>query len=433
MAYSPALNAYLGATSLLDGWVARKLDARSKAGKEDIERIEERFGHAGVKRPEGPLIWFHAASVGESLSILELIREIIARYPGLNLLVTTGTRTSAQLLSARLPGQVIHQYVPVDTKDAVQRFLDHWQPDLALWTESELWPRLVTQTASRGTKMILINGRISQRSSRRWRFLPGMARHLIGCFCDVLVQDEDMARRYAAIGADADHLHVTGSLKEGAQPLPVDEELLSTLQKAVGQRFVWLAASTHEGEEEIILDAHKALRRRVSNLLLILAPRHPERGDEVAELISATGMSMARRSGGGGLVKRTSVYLADTLGEMGLWYRLSPISFVGGSLTLVGGHNPFEPAALGSAILHGPHIDNFADIYKRLSDAKGSVEVTDEQTLAAAVEMCLRPDRAAALAQAAWDVSSDGSGVTETVMNLIAPHLDQAVAAPDGP
>lgn len=426
MARPFALSAYLWATSMLEGWAARRLEARRDAGKEDGARLGERFGKAGLARPEGPLVWFHAASVGESLSILELIRRIRSDYPDLNLLVTTGTRTSAQLLGVRLPRGVLHQFVPVDTASAVAGFLDHWRPDLALWTESELWPRLVSETAARGVPMALINGRISQKSARRWRWLGGASKALIGSFSHVLVQDDEIASRFRAIGAAREQVHVTGSLKEGAAPLPADEDLRKALQDAIGHRPVWLAASTHEGEEEAVIEAHKALRSRSRDLLLILAPRHPERGEAVAGLLKAAGLSAVRRSEGGEPAANVSVYLADTLGEMGLWYRLAPISFVGGSLMPVGGHNPFEPAALGSAILHGPHVHNFQDIFDRLTGAGGAVEVADGAALADAVAECLNPQRVAELAAAAWEVSSDGAGVTDRVMALLAPVLDEA-------
>ena len=329
MAFSPALSAYLGATSLLESWAARKIEARAQAGKEDRQRLGERFGQAGLARPAGALVWFHAASVGESLSILELLNEITRQHPQLNILITTGTRSSAQLMSVRLPPGVLHQYVPVDTRAAVGGFLDHWRPDLAIWTESELWPRLVTTTASFGIPMLLVNGRISAGSARRWRFLPGMARRLMTSFDAILVQDNDIAQRFLAIGAEQAKLHVTGSLKEGTQPLPADETALAGLQKAIGRRPVWLAASTHEGEEDAVLAAHHALGSKVMKPLLILAPRHPERGEAVAGLASKAGCHVARRSRDEPLLEQTQVYVADTLGEMGLWYRLAPVSFVG--------------------------------------------------------------------------------------------------------
>ena len=426
MAWSPALSAYLGLTSVGDGYARRLLAKRKAAGKEDPQRINERFGRAEIARPQGPLIWFHAASVGESLSILELLRAIRQSYPDLTLLVTTGTRTSAQLLSMRLPKGVLHQYVPVDTETAVAGFLDHWRPSLGIWTESELWPRIVTETAARGVPMVLVNGRMSERSAKRWCWFPGMAKRLVDSFDLVLVQDDAMAARFRQIGTERGRLVVTGSLKEGAVPLPDKEEERKLLQAAIGTRPVWLAASTHAGEEAVVVEAHRNVR--AVELLLILAPRHPERGTGLATWLRSEGFAVAQRSAGEPLTPKTDIYLADTLGEMGLWYRLAPVSFVGGSLEEIGGHNPFEPAALGSAILHGPHVGNFLDIYRRLANAGATMEVTDAATMSAGLATALEPDTAAALAAAAWDVASDGATVTEDVMGLLDPFLKRAQA-----
>lgn len=426
MNWSPALAAYLGATSILEGWVEKKLRTRLEAGKEDPDRFEERLGSPGVARPEGPLAWFHAASVGESLSILELLRSIRRDYPDINILVTTGTRTSAQLLSMRLPAGVIHQYVPVDTKSAVDGFMTHWHPDLAVWTESELWPRLMTEAARQGAEMVLVNGRMSAASAKRWRWLGGLAGKLLRNFDLVLVQDEAMAERFRSVGAARDRIVVTGSLKEGAVPLPHDEEERKALQAAVGRRPVWLGASTHAGEEAIVAEAHALVQKSEPDLLLILAPRHPERGEGLSQMLNAQGFSVARRSVGERIGPDTDVYLADTLGEMGLWYRIAPVSFVGGSLSKdIGGHNPFEPAALGSAILHGPDVSNFRDIYDRLAQNKASLTVTDAESLADGLRTCLEPDRAAELAAHAWEVSSEGSGVTTEVLSLLEPFLNR--------
>ena len=428
MGWSPALAAYFGATSVLEGWIEKKLRSRLETGKEDPDRFQERLGQPGIPRPEGPLAWFHAASVGESLSILELLRSIRRNYPDVNILITTGTRTSAQLLSMRLPAGVIHQYVPVDTKRAVSTFMAHWKPDLAVWTESELWPRLMTEAARQGASMVLVNGRMSGASARRWKWLGGLAGKLLRTFDLVLVQDEAMAARFRSVGAAREQIVVTGSLKEGAVPLPHDEEERKLLQAAIGRRPVWLGASTHAGEEAIVAEAHAAVKSRVRDLLLILAPRHPERGEGLAQMLATWGLSVARRSAGERIGPKTDVYLADTMGEMGLWYRIAPVSFVGGSMSEdIGGHNPFEPAALGSAILHGPDVANFRDIYDRLQRHNASLVVTDAQNLAKGLLTCLQPDRAAELASNAWEVSSEGSGVTTEVLTLLEPFLNRIV------
>ncbi len=429
MGQSLALAAYLGATALGEGWATRKIKERESQGKEDPERLHERLGQPDLPRPDGPLAWFHAASVGESLSILELLTQIKAAYPDLTLLVTTGTRSSAQILATRLPKTVIHQFVPVDTKSAVSGFLNHWTPDIAIWTESEFWPRLMSQTHGRGIPMLLINGRISDRSMQSWKWLPGMSKSLFDRFATMLVQTEEAATAFRKIGAPSDRLHVTGSLKEGAIPLPYDATERKEMLRQIGTRPVWFAGSTHDGEEEIVLAAHKLITKKRPEALLILAPRHPERSPEIKALMDTRGISCACRSEGQPITNQTEVYLADTLGEMGLWYRIAPVSFVGGSLVSVGGHNPFEPAALGSAILHGPHVHNFETIYERLYEGEAALCVRTERELADEVDRLLQPDEAAKFAAAAWAVSSDGAGVTDAVLDLMRPYLDQATGS----
>ena len=427
MGNSIALAAYLAATRFADRWAERKLEARKAEGKEDPERINERYGRPTRPRPKGALIWFHAASVGESLSVLELLSQIKSRFPSMSILVTTGTRSSAEILNTRLPDAVIHQYVPVDTRSAVTGFLDHWKPDIAVWTESELWPRLMTQTHDRGIPMVLINGRISEKTAETWKWLPGMSKSLLDRFDAMHVQNEEIATVFREIGGKKDRITVSGSLKEGAIALPHDEIERKNIQKQIGTRPVWFAGSTHDGEEEIIVEAHKLVRVKRPELLLILAPRHPERKNDVAGVIDRAGLTTAIRSLGDVIKGQTDVYLADTLGEMGLWYRIAPVSFVGGSLTTIGGHNPFEPAALGSAILYGPNVDNFADIYQRLHDGLAAVCVRSADELAEAVHRYLQPDQAAVLATAAWEVSSDGAGATEKVFDLLKPYIEKAL------
>jgi len=389
MGKSLALAAYLGATSFADAWANTKIKRRLAVGKEDPDRFEERLGKPSIPRPDGPLAWFHAASVGESLSILELLSQIKFEYPNMSLLVTTGTRSSAMLLDTRMPKNVMHQYIPVDSKKAVTAFLDHWKPSLAVWTESEFWPRLMSQTHERGVPMLLINGRISEKTK----------------------------------------ITVTGSLKEGAVPLPHDATARKEMLRQIGTRPIWFAGSTHDGEEEIVAGAHRLALKKRPELLMVLAPRHPERAKEISALLERMGFTVATRSKGEKITGQTEIYLADTLGEMGLWYRIAPVSFVGGSLASVGGHNPFEPAALGSAILHGPNVHNFSDIYQRLYDGEASHCVRSEAELAQAVDRFLQPDEAAKFATSAWEVSSDGAGVTDAVLDLMRPYLDAANAS----
>lgn len=430
MANSLFLSAYRMFSRRFTGLYDRVLQRRLAAGKEDPARIDERRGIAGRPRPKGRLVWFHAASVGESLSLLELTRRLGEDEPGLHIMVTTGTVSSAEIMASRLPDHAFHQFVPLDAQAWVTRFLDHWKPDLAVWTESELWPSLVLETDARNIPMLLVNARISRRSHDRWRrgFRRAVA-DLLGRFRAAHVQDAVSAGYLTRLGLPQERLEVTGTLKEGAAALPYEETERAEFASWLGGRPVWLAASTHAGEETAVIAAHAKAIRNNPRLLLILAPRHPQRGDEIEAELAADDWSFVRRSRDEEIDADTQVYLADTLGEMGLWYRISPISFVGGSLTPIGGHNPFEPAALGSAILHGPHVANFADIYQRLTEAQAARQVAGYEELAQAVNYLLNPDRAAMMANAAWEVSSAGANVTDRAADLIFDWLpDQSVA-----
>ncbi len=425
MGNSFGLALYLAVSARWKGFAERLLTKRLANGKEDPDRIDERRGIAGLPRPDGPLLWVHAASVGESLSTLELIRFIGERRPEITVLITTGTRTSATLMSIRLSKNAIHQYVPVDVKEYVRRFLGYWKPDMAIWTESELWPRLVHEMGLTGKPMMLLNARMSMESHRRWRWAHSMAKSVLSRFDLALAQDEDSSRHLRQLGFPQEKIEVTGFLKEGARVLPHKEEDRVAFASVIGTRPVWFAASTHRGEDEIISEAHKLAKVGTHRLLLILAPRHPERFDEVAELLERDGWEIARRSKGEMPGPDTDVFLADTMGEMGLWYRLAPVSIVCGSLMdKIGGHNPFEPAALGSAIMHGSYMFNFADIYARLSEAKAALEVRTPREIADGVQRLLQPDEAAKLAHAAWDVSSGGSEVTERAVQVVLDLFD---------
>lgn len=424
MPSSFVLSAYLTFSRRFTAFYERTLTRRLADGKEDGDRIDERRGIASRERPPGSLIWFHAASVGESVSLLELIRRLGEDVPEAKILVTTGTVTSARVMENRLPDNAFHQYVPLDAVLWVRRFLEHWRPDLAIWTESELWPALLVETNTRDIPMLLLNARMSKKSHDRWRFLlAGAARSLLGRFQAAQVQDAVTAGHLRRLGLPEERMEITGTLKEGAAALPHDEMERSEMATKLSGRPVWLAASTHDGEEEIVIAAHKKAVRSNPRLLLILAPRHPRRGDEIADLLRREDVPSARRSLAEEIETDTQIYLADTLAEMGLWYRLAPISFVGGSLVPIGGHNPFEPAALGSAILHGPYVTNFVDIYQRLTEAGAAKLVGSSDALAASVGELMNPDLAATMANAAWEVSSAGASVTDRAIDLVIDHL----------
>ena len=424
------LSLYL-ALSRRAGSIARwRLQRRQAQGKEDAERLEERTGLAGLPRPPGQVVWFHAASVGESASLLELLRRLREGRPDLTCVLTTVTVTSAQFLESRLPDGCIHQFAPVDVLPWVERFLDHWQPDLAVGTESELWPATIWAVHRRGVPLLLVNARISARSFRRWQRIRGMARSLLQRFTAILAQDDLAADQLASLGADPARLDVAGTLKEGSAPLPNDEAERSRMARALEHRPIWCAASTHPGEEAAAVVAHLEVRAALPRLAMVLVPRHPVRGDAIAAELREAGLAVAQRSKGDALGAETDVYLADTLGELGIWYRLAPVSFVGGSLVEVGGHNPFEPALLGSAIIHGPHVRNFAEAYERLGAADAAVLVRTPAALGPALRETLRPERCSAMAAAGWAAVSEGANVTETVLSAIAGQLDRPGTLP---
>ena len=366
------------------------LARRLKRGKENGERIAERRGNSDNTRPVGALVWLHGASVGELASALPLI-ERIARHD-VNILVTTGTVTSSELADDRLPPGVIHQFIPLDAPRFMRRFLERWQPDLALFVESDLWPNMVIETSRRGVPMILVNGRLSETSFKRWRYLPRTIVNLLGRFDLCLARTPADAWRLSELGAP--RVVTTGNLKLDVPPPPADEGKLKALTLAIGGRPVIAATSTHSGEDALVIEAHARLRANFPGLLTLIAPRHPERGAGVAEIARAAGLTAALRSRGEALTADTDIYVADTMGELGLIYRLAQAVFVGGSLVRHGGQNPIEPAKLGAAILHGPHVWNFAEIYEALDAARGAETVLDADRLTAAFAALLNDPQA---------------------------------------
>jgi len=420
-----SLRLYRAATILAGPLVRLFLLGRLARGKEERARLGERFGKASRPRPEGPLVWVHAASIGEAVSMLALIDAIIAERADISILVSTGTVTSARLLASRLPAErAFHHYVPVDRPAYVRRFLDHWRPDLALWVESELWPNLILDTAAREVPLLLINARMSQQSFEGWRRWPRLVTPVIGAFDLCLAQDVVQAERLRQLGAR--RALCVGNLKSAAGPLPASEAELAKLAAHVAGRPLWLAASTHEGEEEAAAEAHRALRRRWPDLLTLIVPRHPARAGAVAQMLRGMGLAVARRSLAEPIGAETDIYLGDTLGELGLFYRLAGVAFIGGSLVPMGGHNPLEAALLDCAVLHGPDMSNCAAVARDLATAGAALPVRDAEELAAQVAALLAdPAERARRAAAGLDVAADNRAVLQAVLERIAPWLDR--------
>ncbi len=421
---SPALIAWRLLTRLLEPLAPRLLDARAKQGKEDPARVDERLGRASVRRPEGDLVWLHGVSVGETLSLLPVIERLRRQRPDLRILVTSGTLTSATLLAQRLPAGVIHQFAPVDTPGAVAAFLDHWQPSLAVFVESELWPNLILESHRRGVRLVLASARITEKTVAGWRRFPGAAREILSAFDRILPQDEISADRLHSLGARIDG-HV--NLKLSGEAPPYDAAAFTRLSAAIGDRPVVVAASTHDGEEIALV---RALDQLTDRLCLILVPRHPARSGEIAAALGRDGYQFARRSEGREPDRNADLYLADTLGEMGLFLRLADVVVMGGSFSAalekppVGGHNPLEPARLGKPAVTGPDMSNWAAVTEALVEAGGLAVVEAPWDLPAVIAPLLA-DLAAAKAmgdRARRAAAEAGSGL-DRLWDAVAPLL----------
>ncbi len=373
-----SLTLYRLGVALLEPFTPAILRGRARRGKEDPVRLGERLGQASAARPEGPLVWIHAVSVGESLSVLPLVERLRERRPEQAVLVTSGTVTSAALLARRLPPGAIHQFAPLDTPGASRRFLDHWRPDLTIFVESEFWPNLLLGAKGRGSRLVLMSARVTEKTAGGWRRARGMATVVLKAFDLVLPQDRATLERLAPWGVGGPLVN----LKYVGEPLACDEAELARLKSALGARPVVLAASTHPGEEALIAAAFEAMPATVPAPLLILAPRHPERGGEVAALLRGQGGPVAQRTEGEPVRSDTRAYVADTLGEMGLWFRLADVAVMGGSFVDgIGGHNPLEPARLGVPPVTGPFAFNFTDVYAEMLAGQAALLAEGPQDL----------------------------------------------------
>lgn len=416
------LRAYSRLSSSLTPMVPLLIKRRLRNGKEDPERVDERRGIAAIERPAGPLVWVHGASVGEVLAAATLIERL--RASNMRILLTSGTVTSAAIIAKRFPPDIIHQYIPYDSPRYVARFLDHWHPSLALFIESDLWPNLILSAARRRLPMALINARMSQRSFPRWQKLSKTISALLGSFEICLAQSDTDAERFSALGARS--VLVTGNLKFDVQAPPGDAAKLDALKAATRGRPIVVASSTHPGEEEIILETHKALTNFFPSLLTVIVPRHAHRGEAIAGMVQASGLRAITRSRGELPGAGTNVYVADTMGELGLFYRLTPVVFMGGSLVPHGGQNPIEPAKLGAAIVHGPHVFNFTDVYDALDGAGGARQANSSEQLVKLLAQMLGDKAArAASVDAAGEVVTRLGGALDRTLHALEPYLMQ--------
>ena len=420
--YGALLRGYTAITSLLQPAAPLLLKYRQRHGKEEAGRTAERMGIPGAARPDGQIVWFHAASVGETNAILHLIERLMQERPDLQVILTTGTVTSARLARARLARRAIHQYIPLDTPDFMARFLDHWKPAIAILTESEIWPNMIRQARDRGIPLVLVNGRISPRSLKRWRKHSGIARPLFSSFDLVLAQNNRYAANFERLGSR--NVLAAGNLKMDAPAPPADKGALRNLKKAIAARPVFLAASTHRGEEEIVANVHRALKKDFPGLLTIIVPRHPDRGAEVCVLLERQGLNCARRTKLEEPSRAHDIYIADTIGELGLFYALASLAFIGGSLVPHGGQNPIEAIRHETAVLTGPNVHNFEEAYAALLRADACSEVQDEADLIVQARTLLQDEDARKkLVSNAHRAIAEMSGALEITIEALAPYL----------
>lgn len=405
---------------LIGGYIAW----RAAKGKEERTRRHERYGKTPLARPAGPLVWVHAASVGETMAVVPLVTHIDRL--GINVVMTTGTVTSAHIVAERLSGKAVHQYVPLDLKPAVDRFLNHWNPDLAIMAESEIWPMTILELGAKRVPQVLVNGRLSDRSFNSWQKYTHIAEALFENLAHVVAQSEIDGERFHQLGARP--VTVSGNLKVDTEIPPVDETAFAELQSQIGDRKRWAAVSTHAGEEDIAAMVHRLAKKQNEDVLTIIVPRHPDRANTIETALKSAGMNVVRRSTGAPVTPQTDILLGDTIGEMGLYLRLTEIAFVGRSLAAEGGQNPLEPAVLDTAVLAGRNVQNFRESYQRLVANGGARLVADGDTLAGAVTFLLNNDRVRQQMITSGRETVEGMrGALSRTLNALEPYIQPLV------
>ena len=404
------------------------LERRAQKGKENRLRLAERQGKPSHPRPDGPLVWIHAASVGEAQSALIVIDGLLKLSQNLHILMTTGTTTSAALMAQKLPDRTLHQFFPLDHPDWADRFLTHWSPDLALWMESELWPNMLEGLKRRNIPAALVNARLSDRSFRRWRIFKSAAKQILGCFSMILTQTQKDADYFVSLGAK--RVIVTDNLKFSAKPLPAAETDLKILVAKIGSRPLWLYASTHKGEEDMACRIHQILKNSIPDVLTIIVPRHPDRRDSIRLTCEQRKLFVVMRGTEKNLPEQdTDIYVADTIGELGLFYRVAPVACIGRSFSDDGGggHNPIEAAQLNCAVLHGPDIQNLEEIYAEMDKAGAALNMKNEIEMTNTLQALLTDLSALQRHQAiALRFAKSKENVIQGVLKAITPLLEES-------
>lgn len=400
------------------------IQKRIEIGKEDTKRFNERIGRPIKERPSGRLIWFHGASVGESVSMLPLINKLLETSEDTHVMVTTGTTTSADLMGKRLPERAFHQYIPIDNPAFTKRFVKHWRPDLVLWFESDFWPAMLSTIKKKNIPLILVNGRISNKSFKRWQQFDFLCKELLSCFTFCLGQSEEDAYRLRVLGAkDSTCL---GNLKFAGLPIPVDENKKSEILKQIDSRPLFCISSTHDNEEYQLGRHFKKLFEKHPDLLIIIAPRHPQRGTDIQKQMKELGFETALRSAQEPITKKTQVYIADTIGELGIWYGISPIVFIGGSLIPHGGQNFMEPSRLKDAVIVGPYMHNFTEAMQRAQKANAIIQTIDaEETISTVNQLLENKDLLEAKQSLAYNWASSEAKVLDGIVEKVKGYLNK--------
>lgn len=430
------LTFYKGLMSVSGPALSLLLHKRKKKNKEHPTRYVEKKGWATIPRPQGNLIWIHGASVGETMSVLSLIDHLLKQSKDLHILVTSGTLTSSEMMRKHLPERAFHQFLPLDHPKWIENFLNHWDPSLVLWLESELWPNFLSRIKKRKVPLILLNGRMSPRSFKGWSRFPKTSEKLLSYFDKILVQRDEDKKSFGALAGktQSKNISVTGSIKYAANPLTFSVQELDILKNKTKGRKIILFSSTHEGEEEICIRVHKDLKKTYPDLLTILVPRHPVRADKIEALIKKGKLKSARRSNGESIVKSTDIYLADTLGELGLFYSLSDICVIGGSFTPIGGHNPIEAAQLNCAILYGPHVFNFSQTCDNLEKENAALRCDDINALTQNLRTLLNSkEKVKKLSMNAFKAVEKKSKIIDKILLEISPFTKKILAGKQPP